>query len=245
MSARERRSQTVPWEAVIFDCDELLLETGRCWTRGYAALFAHYGREYTMEDKRRLMGIGQETCGRILAELFEQPGRAEELSVELLARCWDEVASGASPKPGAVELIGELAGRTQLGLATNSPRKLAEAALQNAGLDGRFDVVVGGDEVAYAKPDPDIYLTTCRRLDASLTRAVALEDSPTGVAAASAAGLRVIGVPSLPGTELGADLVANSLANSSVFAMLFDESLDALQKTRSPLTGHDNLDAGF
>ena len=73
-----------------------------------------------------------------------------------------------------------------------------------AGLAGVFDAVLGGDEVANPKPAPDIYATACERLGASPAQAVALEDSPTGVAAAIAAGMYVIGVPSLPGVVLRA-----------------------------------------
>ena len=74
-----------------------------------------------------------------------------------------------------------------------------------------FDVVIAGDEVAHPKPAPDLYAEACRRLGVAPADAVALEDTPTGVASARAAGLFVIGVPSLPGVTLDADLVVPSL----------------------------------
>ena len=77
-------------------------------------------------------------------------------------------------------------------------------------------MVLGGDEVANPKPAPDIYAAACERLGASPARAVALEDSPTGVAAAMAAGMYVIGVPSLRGVVLRAHLTASSLSEPSV-----------------------------
>ena len=82
---------------------------------------------------------------------------------------------------------------------------------------GRFDVTVAGDEVARPKPEPDIYVAACAALGAEPARAVALEDSPTGAAAAKAAGMTVIGVPYLPDMEIPpADLVAGSLADRVV-----------------------------
>jgi HAD superfamily hydrolase (TIGR01509 family) len=75
----------------------------------------------------------------------------------------------------------------------------------------RFDVIVSGEE-ARAKPAPDLYLLACARLGVEPQTAVALEDSPTGVRAARAAGLTCIGVPSDPRHPLDeADHVVASL----------------------------------
>lgn len=78
-------------------------------------------------------------------------------------------------------------------------------ALDRAGLDGAFEEVLGKDDVSRPKPDPEIYLLTCGRLGADPTVSVALEDSPPGVAAARAAGMYVVGVPSEFGMKLDAD----------------------------------------
>jgi beta-phosphoglucomutase-like phosphatase (HAD superfamily) len=89
---------------------------------------------------------------------------------------------------------------------------LAELALGAAGLAGRFSAVVCVEDVAAPKPAPDPYATTCRRLGSDPASALALEDSPVGVASAKAAGLWVIGCPSTPDAALaGADLVVGSL----------------------------------
>jgi HAD superfamily hydrolase (TIGR01509 family) len=212
--------RSVSLEAVVFDCDGLLLDTTDGWTRGETALFAAYGRRFTLEDKRALLGTRPEETGPILARLLDRPGEEETLAAELLARCWDEVVSGARPRPGAVQLIEDLHGRTPVGLASNSPSALVREVLEAAGLNGAFGVVLGADDVARPKPAADIYLLACERLGARPDRAVALEDSPTGVASARSAGLYVIGIPSLPGIELDADAVAGSLADPSVRAAL-------------------------
>jgi beta-phosphoglucomutase-like phosphatase (HAD superfamily) len=78
-------------------------------------------------------------------------------------------------------------------------------------------VTVAGDEVANPKPAPDGYLAAAAALGADPAACVALEDSPPGVAAAKAAGMTVIGIPSFPGVVLdGADLVATSLSDAAV-----------------------------
>jgi HAD superfamily hydrolase (TIGR01509 family) len=126
--------------------------------------------------------------------------------------------AGARPRAGARELVAALRGTTPLAVASNSPEPFVRAALDVARLADAFATVVTADQVAEAKPAPDTYLEACRRLDAAPAQSVALEDSPTGVAAARAAGLYVIGVPSLAGVVLDADLVAPSLADPAVHA---------------------------
>jgi HAD superfamily hydrolase (TIGR01509 family) len=209
-----------PHEAVVFDCDGLLLDTEDCWSRGQVAMFARYGREFTPEDKRLFLGMSHEASGRLLAAVLDQPGREETLAEEQLALCWNEVVAGATPLPGAVELLDALRGRLPVGLASNSPRGLVEAALDTAGLADAFDLVLAGDEVSRPKPDPEIYVTVCRRLGAHPSRSVALEDSPTGVSAARAAGMFVIGIPSEPDVALDAHEVFDSLRHPTVRKVL-------------------------
>lgn len=205
--------------AAVFDCDGLLLDTEDCWTLGEKELFAAYGLEFTPEHKRRLLGTSSEAAGRVLAELLDRPGEEERLAAERLERCWEKVVRGARPRPGAAELLERLRGRIPVGLASNSPRALVLEALETAGIDG-FDVIVGGDEVRKPKPAAEIYTTACERLGISPRDSVALEDSPVGVAAARAAGLYVIGVPSQPGIALDADMVADSLRHPKVWSRL-------------------------
>jgi len=81
--------------------------------------------------------------------------------------------------------------------------------------------VLSAQDVAHPKPAPDLYVELARALGADASDCVALEDSPTGVAAARAAGAFVIGVPSLDGVVLAdAHLVATSLADPRVLARL-------------------------
>ena len=84
-----------------------------------------------------------------------------------------------------------------LGLASNTRREIVTDTLLRSGLSGCFDVIVTGDE-ADPKPAPGIYRDACRQLGINPERSVAVEDSPTGVRAAKAAGMTCIGVPSDP-----------------------------------------------
>ena len=97
--------------------------------------------------------------------------------------------------PGAREAIARLASSFRLGVASSSPIELIEYSLELAGLRRYFGAVVSSDEVATAKPAPDVYLEACARLSTVPTRAAAIEDSSNGLRAAASAGLAVIAVP--------------------------------------------------
>ncbi len=207
--------------AVVFDNDGLLLDTEPCWTRAQQALFRDYGREFTLADKREIVGTSPATVAPILARLLPGTAPGKQLSDDMYARALAEIAAGASPRPGAVDLVARL--RTAglpLAVASNAPRRHLIAGLRRTGLLTAFDVVLGVDDVARPKPAPDLYLAACAGLAVAPADAIALEDSPPGVMSARAAGLRVIGVPSIPGVTLPADLVAGSLADPAVQAAL-------------------------
>ncbi|GAB2627057.1 hypothetical protein Aab01nite_80170 [Paractinoplanes abujensis] len=90
-------------------------------------------------------------------------------------------------------------------VASNSPRAFVDAVLISAGLDDLFAEIFSAADVEHPKPAPDLYLTACAALGADPVRAVAFEDSRTGVASARAAGMVVVGVPSRPDADLGTD----------------------------------------
>ena len=206
-----------PPAAVVFDCDGLLLETESCWTRAEEELFRRYGHAFGAAEKRALIGTSLFDGSYILERLLEQPGRAGELGQELLDLVERRLLEEATAMPGAVGLVLELEGRVPVAVASNTPERLVRGALTCAGVAELFDVVVTADQVAEPKPSPDVYLRACELLGVSPPRSVALEDSPTGVAAAHAAGMFVIGIPSFPGVLLDeADLVAPAVDDESV-----------------------------
>jgi HAD superfamily hydrolase (TIGR01509 family) len=207
--------------AVVFDNDGLLLDTEPCWTLAEEALFAAYGRQFDLAAKRALVGTSPRTSAPILERLLAGADTGERLSERLYSLALTEIAAGAAPRPGAVELVAMLrSAGLPLAVASNSPRRHLLAGLHKTGLHDAFDVVLGVDDVANPKPAPDLYLAACAGLTAAPQDTVALEDSPPGVAAASAAGLRVIGIPSVAGVVLTADLVAASLADAAVHRAL-------------------------
>jgi HAD superfamily hydrolase (TIGR01509 family) len=206
-------------EAVVFDNDGLLLDTESVWTRAEQDLFERRGLDFTPANKRELVGTSAEIAGGILEQRLGEPGRAAALIGELNELVVAELEHGVEAMVGARELLHALKQRgTPIGLVSNSPLVFVRRSLEIVGFQDRFDVVLSAHEVAAPKPAPDPYLEACRRLGVEPgPNVVALEDSPTGVAAARAAGLTVIGVPSLEGIELEeAHEIAESLLDDVV-----------------------------
>jgi HAD superfamily hydrolase (TIGR01509 family) len=215
------RVPPLPPAGVVFDNDGLLLDTEPCWTKAEEALFATYSVTFDLAAKRALVGTSPATSVPILERLLPGTAPGEQLSRQLYTLALDEIGTWAKPRPGAVELVGLLRSRgVPLAVASNSPRSHLLAGLHRVGLFAEFGVVLGVDDVAHPKPAPDLYLDACAGLNVAPAAAIALEDSPPGVAAAQAAGMFVIGIPSVQGVTLPADLVAGSLADPAVHEAL-------------------------
>jgi HAD superfamily hydrolase (TIGR01509 family) len=205
----------LPQPPVVFDCDGVLLDTEAAWTRAETTLFARYGRSYGPEEKRLLIGGSLAATGEALARLLGGDRTVAQLTDELIELATDEFARGVEPMPGALRMVDELQGRP-VAVASNSERRLVDLALDGSGLREAFGAVIAGDEVPNPKPAPDIYVEACRRLGVGPEDAVAIEDSPTGAAAARAAGLFVIGIPYLADLVVEADLIGRSLEDPDV-----------------------------
>lgn len=182
--------------AVLFDMDGTLIDSEKVWSVALVELAVEYGA--TLSDAARLAMIGTSEAEtmRILHEDIGQPWRDPSAGARWLGRRVRELfAAGLEWRDGARELLAEVrAAGVPTALVTSTGRSLVEIALGTLGREN-FDVVVSADDVTAMKPDPTPYLTAARALGVDARRCVAIEDSPSGVASALAAGCTVLAVP--------------------------------------------------
>lgn len=201
-------------EAILFDCDGLLLETESRWTIAEQGLLERHGGKYTPEFKRRLLGTSRERSQELIAEYLGRPlEHGPALADELDLRFAEALAEhGTEAMPGVLALLEALAGKLPVAVASNNGEKIVRVALELAGVARFFQAVVCASATLTGKPAPDVYIAAAAAVGADPTRAVALEDSATGVNAARAAGCFTIGVPSIAGMTLPAHASYASLA---------------------------------
>ena len=183
--------------AVLFDMDGLLVDTEPLWLETETGVMARLGAPWTPEDQQALLGGSmRRTVGYLLAKAT-RPAPPETVERWMMEGMLDRVRAGrVTVRPGARELLAAVAGAgLPYALVTSSQRAFAEAVLGATGMT--FPVTVCGEDVTATKPDPEPYLLAAKLLGVAPERCVVLEDSPNGVASATAAGCRVVAVPSL------------------------------------------------
>ncbi|MFE5502127.1 HAD family hydrolase [Amycolatopsis japonica] len=204
--------------AVVFDCDGLLMDTEPCWSVAETELFARRGLPFGADEKALVIGKSLPAAADAMAEAFGEPDAGAEIADELLRLVTEVVTAKAEAMPGARELVELTAAAVPVAVASNSPRALLDAALVRGGLAEMFPVKLAADEVAAPKPDPEMYLTACALLDVEPADALAFEDSMTGLRSARAAGVPVIGVPTLKHQDFPADVVIGSLRDEELLS---------------------------
>lgn len=203
--------------AVVFDCDGVLVDSEPHSLEAWREVLARLGHPGTAGDVRECTGLGYVACHERLATLGPLPPPGE-LWPELLAALHRSFAAGLEVHGDARATVEGLVLRgIPVAVASSSPRQRLDLTLGCAGLGGRFDVTVAGDEVPRSKPWPDVYLEAARRLGVPPPSCVAVEDTGHGARAARAAGMRVVGVVREPG-EAGALLAGGAALVSALDA---------------------------
>lgn len=186
----------MPTRALLFDFDGVIAETENQHVAAWQRTLSFMGLQVPDDVAARAAEVDDR---EFLADLFaarEIPVdhvdawviRKQELTVELLRQ---------APRiyPGVAELVRSFHGRLKLAVVSGTWRENIAAVLHATGLAGAFDLIVAREDVARRKPDPEAYLLALEKLRLSPKSVLVLEDSPSGIASARAAGIeRIIAV---------------------------------------------------
>jgi HAD superfamily hydrolase (TIGR01509 family) len=210
--------------ALIFDFDGLILDTEEPVYRSWLEVYEAHGEELPFE--RWVQIVGSTTTGfHPQHHLEERLGRS--LPKEVLDRRVGrrtELVLAQNLLPGIVEhLDAAKAMGLKLGVASSSTGDWVRGHLARLGILDRFDCLRCRDDVAKAKPEPDLYVAALECLAVVAPEAIAVEDSPNGVMAAKRAGLRCVAIPNSITARLDlsqADVLLGSLADVTLAELL-------------------------
>lgn len=181
--------------AILFDHDGTLVDTEPVWAAAKVALAADFGGTWTEQDTLDCLGLSMQfTLDRLRERGVNLPD--EEINDLLVAKVHETLAQQPVEfLPGIERFLSEVRdAQIPAAVVTNATTSVARRTA-DAAPEGTFSVVIGNDETTHPKPNPQPYLLAAERLGVDPTQCVALEDSPSGVRSATAAGMRVIVVP--------------------------------------------------
>ena len=211
-------------KAIVFDFDGVIIDTETPNYETWEAVFSAYGAHLDRATWSRLIG-GAESFDVVqhLQDLtglvFDRQKLRQGRRAEYLRQVDDSPVL-----PGVVDYLEAAAGlELRLAVASSSDGDWVRRHLERRGLASYFGVVKTRDDVAHAKPEPDLFLAAAEALGVHPEDAVAIEDSPNGITSAKRAGLFCVAVPNQMTRELSlddADLRLESLADMSLDDLL-------------------------
>ena len=214
---------------LLFDLDGTLTDSDHLHLEAFNALLGEFGRSISRADyTRNIMGADNASICRYLfpnlplAESLPLADRKEVMFRDMLA--------GLKPTAGLGALLDWADARAlPMAIVTNAPRANADLMIAALGLQARIPALVIGPELAHAKPHPLPYLTGLERLGGQAGRALAFEDSRSGLRAAVDAGITAVGLTTSLGSGdilgAGAALAITDFSDARLWALL--ESMSA------------------
>jgi HAD superfamily hydrolase (TIGR01509 family) len=183
------------YEAVVFDMDGVLADSEPVYHAAMQSVLAPLGHVITDDHQRAVMGHSIEDTWAFLQSTFNLEGPLDTLVQAYDQELLRQLALVHQPLPGVRELLAVLRERgVPIAVASSSLPSWIEALLGGLGLADAFEALVSATMVASPKPAPDIYVEAAKRLGKPPERCIAIEDTPTGLASAKAAGMLTVQV---------------------------------------------------
>ena len=184
-------------DTVIFDMDGLLINSEPLWGEAIEEVFAAIGVTMTPELAQRTTGLRTNEVVDYWQRYFGWQGhRNEAVTNDILDSVVGKIVASATLQPGAEAVLEAFRSRgVTMGLASSSPVRVIDTALNHFGLASYFAAVHSAEHEVYGKPHPAVYITCAGKLGTQAIQCLAFEDSINGMVAAKAARMKAVVVP--------------------------------------------------
>jgi beta-phosphoglucomutase family hydrolase len=194
-------------KAIIFDMDGVLIDSEPIHLKATNRILKKFGVELKGEENLAYQGMNELDYWKELVKKFSLPSEPEKLAAEKNFEMWKILKSSKLKLfPHVKRFLKRMKNLgLKLAVASSSPRNQINFMLEKTGILDFFDVIISGDSLKRGKPHPDIFLITAEKLGLEPEECVVIEDSRNGIMAGKSAGMIVIAMGALEGSEM-ADL---------------------------------------
>ena len=185
-------------KAFIFDLDGVIVDTAKYHYLAWRKLAHQLGFEFTEEQNEMFKGVSRKRCLEILLDIGKVEATQEQFDRWMIEKNEDYLAyiekMDASEILPDVPRVLQLLRKHHIPMALGSASKNARPILEKVGLLSYFQVIVDGNNVTKAKPDPEVFLIAAKDLGVAPEHCVVFEDAMAGIEAANAGGMCSIGI---------------------------------------------------
>ena len=210
-------------KTILWDMDGVIADSGPFHFAAWQEIFARKGVDFTRKNFTKFFGTRNDFIIRtVLGEKLSEED-VETMVVEKEAIFRMKAKGNIRPFPGVVKLLNTIKkGNFRLALVSSAPEENIDLITGDLGIKGKFDCVISGRQVSESKPSPQIYLLAAEKLGVDPGNCIVIEDSPFGVKAAKAAGMRCLAVANAhPGGDLvEADKIVDSLEDIDLITLI-------------------------
>jgi beta-phosphoglucomutase len=182
----------------IFDLDGVIVDTAKYHYLAWKKLANQLGFEFTKEQNESFKGVSRKRCLNILLEIGNREATQEQFDTWMVEKNADYLVyienMNASEILPDVPLVLDFLKKKSIPIALGSASKNARPILEKVNLLHYFDVIVDGNNVTKAKPNPEVFLIAAKKLGVIAKDCIVFEDAVAGIKAANAANMISIGI---------------------------------------------------
>lgn len=185
-------------KGIIFDLDGVIVDTAKYHYLAWKKLANELGFEFTEEQNELFKGVSRKRCLEILLDIGGVEASQEQFARWMVEKNKDYLAyiekmNESEILPDVPKVLNYLAGK-KIPIALGSASKNARPILEKVKLLPYFEVLVDGNNVTKAKPDPEVFLIAAKKLNVKPENCIVFEDAVAGIQAANNAGMISIGI---------------------------------------------------